>query len=185
MNKKIIIGITGASGAIYAHQLIHDILLHKEYSIAVIYSANGKKVWNYELELPPFESSEQLIVYDNEDMFSPPASGSSNFDAMVVIPCSMGTLAKISNGISSNLICRAADVMLKEQKPLIIVPRELPYNLIHLNNMTKIIQTGGIVLPASPSFYNHPNNINELVKTVTDRILKYLNVPVNIKEWGK
>ncbi|MCX7862733.1 MAG: UbiX family flavin prenyltransferase [Bacteroidales bacterium] len=184
MKKKIIIGITGASGAIYAQQLIEDVLRFSDFIVTLIYSENGKKVWNYELEAPLIVTNDRITVYSNDDMFAPPASGSSNYDAMIIIPCSMGTLSQISNGSSFNLIGRSADVMLKEKRKLILVPREAPYNLIHVQNMEKILLMGGIILPASPSFYNKPNNITDVVKSVTDRILKMLDVNIQIKEWG-
>ncbi len=185
MSKKIIIAITGASGVIYAKQLIDDILKFSDYDIALIYSDNGKKVWTFELDLPIISNSERIRVYDNNDMFAPPASGSTVYDVMVVIPCSMGTLSQISNGFSYNLIGRSADVMLKERQKLIVVPRELPYNLIHVQNMEKLLLAGGIVIPASPSFYRKPQTLEDLVKTVTNRILRIIGVMVQIKEWGK
>lgn len=185
MSKKIIIGITGASGAIYAKKLIDDILLLSDYHISVIYSDNGKKVWLHELGIPTLTGSDRIKIYENNDMFASPASGSSMYDAMVVVPCSMGTLSQISHGASNNLIGRSADVMLKERRTLIVVPRELPLNLMHVQNMEKILLAGGIVMPASPSFYHKPQTLDDLVKTVTDRILRILGVSIEIKEWGK
>jgi 4-hydroxy-3-polyprenylbenzoate decarboxylase len=183
--NKIIIGITGASGAIYAQQLIKDIINLSDYHISLIYSENGKKVWNYELNLPELKDDIRISIYNNNDMFAPPASGSSKYNAMIIIPCSMGTLSKIANGISNNLISRSADVMLKERKKLILLIREAPYNLIHIQNMEKVTLMGGIIIPASPAFYNNPKSITDLVKSITDRILQMINIPVNIKEWGK
>ncbi len=184
MSKKIIIGITGASGSIYAQQIVKDILENSAYHISVIYSENGKKVWNYELNTPLIQENERIKLFDNNEMFSSPASGSSMYDTMIVAPCSMGTLAQIANGGSYNLIGRSADVILKERKKLILLVREAPYNLIHLHNMEKITSMGGIIVPASPSFYSKPKNIYELIKTITDRILIMLDVSIEINKWG-
>ncbi|MFC2138288.1 UbiX family flavin prenyltransferase, partial [Bacteroidota bacterium] len=112
-----------------------------------------------------------FFKYDVNDFFSPAASGSANYDAMIIIPCSMGTLGKIAHGTSDDLIIRAADVMLKEKRKLILVPRETPYNLIHIENMKLITLAGGIICPASPSFYSKPETINDLVDTIVERVL--------------
>ncbi len=184
LSKKIVLGITGASGSIYAHQLVNDILEYSDYHISIIYSENGKKVWNYELNLPILSETYRIKVYDNDDMFSAPASGSSMYDVMIIAPCSMGTLSQIANGLSYNLIGRSADVMLKERKKLILLIREAPYNLIHIQNMEKVTLMGGIIIPASPAFYNNPKSITDLVKSITDRILLMLDIKVDIKKWG-
>lgn len=183
---KVIIGITGASGSIYAQRLINKLINsgNKISEIALVISPNGKQVYEYEVGEFKFEN-EKIKEHKFNDFFSPIASGSSKFDAMVIIPSSMGTLAKIANGIADNVLIRAADVMLKEQRKLIIVARETPLNLIHIENMKKIVQAGGIVLPASPSFYSKPKNIEELVDTVLDRILDILKIENKSFRWGE
>lgn len=188
MNKieRIIIAVTGASGSIYAQDLLNK-LTDSRYSfqeIALIVSETGEEVWNYELKCD-IPKDNKITRYSNSNLFSPPASGSAGYDAMVVVPCSSGTLARIATGMGNNLIARSADVMLKERKPLILVLRETPYNLIHIENMQRVTQAGGIIFPASPSFYSHPSDISELVSTVTHRILDILKIPNKGFRWGE
>jgi len=184
MNTQIIIAVTGASGSIYAQKFINHVLAFSDYSISLIFSETAKKVWEYELSTQLPTASERIKIFSNNDFFAAPASGSAGYSYMVVIPCSMGTLGRIAHGVSIDLIGRAADVMLKERKKLILVPRELPYNLIHLRNMTQITEAGGIILPASPSFYAHPQNIEQLIETVTDRILQIIDILKPTFRWG-
>lgn len=181
---KIIIGVTGASGSIYAKRIIEKIQTAENIEIAMVMTKDAKSVWEYELEN---DSYKQLLVkqYAVDDFFSPIASGSANYDAMIVCPCSMGTLAKIANGIADNLLIRAADVILKERRKLVLLVRETPYNLIHIENMKKITLAGGIILPASPSFYSKPKNIIDLVDSVVDRTLKIVNFNISAFEWGQ
>ena len=184
MKKNIVIGITGASGALYAKLLIENLYILKEQinEIAIVFSKNAIKVWEYEIE--NFKISNiPFKIYDYQNFFAPFASGSSIYNSMVICPCTIGTLSKIANGISDNLITRAADVMLKENRNLIIVPRETPYNLIHIENMKKLIQVGCKICPASPSFYSKPKNFNELIQTVVDKILNLLNLKHNSFHW--
>jgi flavin prenyltransferase len=190
LKHKIVIGITGASGAIYALELLNKIRLLKEQieDCSVIISDNGKAVWEYEIGVPV--SSFQLpassfIFYDFTDMFAPPASGSAGYDTMIVCPCSMGTLGKIAHGTSDNLIIRAADVILKERKRLILVTREMPLSLIHINNMKLITEAGGIICPASPSFYSKPDSIDKLVNTVIEKVLSLAGFSFTHFHWGK
>lgn len=184
MPNKIVVAITGASGSIYAKQLIEQLAKANVDEIAVIFSENGQKVWEYEIgRINKFEKP--AAIYNNNDMFSPMASGSAGYNAMVVVPCTMGTLGRIAAGTSPDLICRATDVILKERKKLILVPRELPYSLIHIENMKTITLAGGIILPASPSFYSIPQTIEELTMTVIARILDILEIPSNHYKWGK
>ena len=143
---------------------------------------NAKKVWKYELEnedynLLPYK------VYASDDFFAPFASGSAKYDAMIICPCTMGTLGRISNGISNDLLTRAADVMLKERKKLILVIREMPFNLIHIENLKKITLAGGIICPASPSFYSKPKTIDELINTVIDRVLDLAGFDTSSFRW--
>jgi 4-hydroxy-3-polyprenylbenzoate decarboxylase len=184
MSSKIIIAVTGASGSIYADKLIANVLQFSDYELTLIFSDTGKKVWKYELKKDIPEVNERMKIYNNNDYFAPPASGSANYKYMVIVPCSMGTLGRIAHGTSNDLISRSADVMLKEKAKLILVPRELPYNLIHLKNMTSLCQAGAMILPASPSFYSHPSTIEQLVETVTNRILKFIDIEKEMFEWG-
>ncbi len=177
---KIVIGITGASGAIYAYRLIER-LKQENVQPDVIFSENAKKVWQWELGDIVLDG---VRVFDNKDFFAPMASGSAIYDSMVIAPCSMGSMAKIASGVSDNLLTRAADVMLKERRKLILVPREMPYSLTHIENMKKITLAGGIIIPASPSFYSRPQSITQLVDTVIDKILIQLGLPVNY-HWGE
>ena len=181
---KIIVAITGASGTIYSRQLLEHLLRAEEVErIALIVSDMGEAVARHEgVELPRHE---KISIYENHDMFAPTASGSAQFDAMVIIPASMGSVGRISSGISSSLIERTADVMLKERRRLIIVPREAPYSLIHLRNMTSLSEAGAMILPASPSFYSHPQSIEELVETIVERIIAHLGIKQRHYEWGK
>lgn len=173
MNKKnIALAITGASGAIYA-KLLMEKLTELDSQVGkriMVLSSNAKEIWKSEL------NDESYLNYGFSnfaaDNFNCPiASGSNDFDVMIICPCSMGTLGRIANGISNDLITRAADVFLKERKKLILVAREAPYSLIHLRNMTTITEAGGIICPASPSFYSNPKDINELAMTIIDRVI--------------
>lgn len=184
--SKVIVAVTGASGSVYALRFIQKLLevTPQPDEVALVFSENGEKVWQYELRKEAF-FPHPVKVYKPTDMFAPMASGSAGYSAMVVIPCSMGTLARIATGVSIDLIGRAADVMLKERRKLILVPRELPYSLIHLQNMTKLTESGAIVLPASPSFYNHPKTIDDLVDTVVDRVLSMVGFETRMHRWGE
>ena len=183
--NKIIVAITGASGSVYAKQLLERILiLDKQCEIAIIFSEEGKKVWNFELN-EEIINNEQISIFKATDFFAPVASGSSNFDTMIVIPCSMGTLGRIAGGTSDNLIIRAADVILKEKRKLILVPREMPYNLIHIRNMETLLLAGAHLVPASPSFYSHPETLYDVIKTVTDKVLALAGYNDDNFEWGK
>ena len=190
MKHKIVIGITGASGSIYAQALLKKLEDIKDQleSCSVIFSDNAKSVWEYELgnkdyELLPNHYS-LLNTCSNNDMFAAPASGSAGYDAMIICPCTMGTLGRIAHGTSDNLIVRAADVILKERKKLILVTREMPLSLIHLNNMKLITEAGGIICPASPSFYSKPDSIDKLVNTVVDKVLSLAGFSFPHYKWG-
>lgn len=185
-NKKIIIAITGASGSIYAQKLLIKLQEFESQfeDIAVIFSNNGKQVWQYELKEQVFKSeNKKFRVIKNEDLFDSVASGSAGYDAMIVVPCSMGTLAKIANGIATDLISRAADVILKEQKQLILIARESPYNKIHLQNMLKLIEAGSQIIPASPFFYHHPTSIDELLDPFIARIIEKIGIEIEFERW--
>ncbi len=170
--RKIVLAITGASGSTYALALLnrlHELRAPVE-EIAVIFSETGKKIWESEIG-SGFYDEGSAKEYQNSNYYAPFASGSSKYDSMIICPASMGTIGRIANGTSDDLICRTADVMLKERRRLIIVPRETPYNLIHLNNMKTLTLAGAIICPATPSFYSNPKTIDELVLTVVDRIV--------------
>lgn len=173
-NRKIVVAITGASGSYYARQLLKKLIRAdvSPQNIAVIFSNNALKVFEYELGLPALkEIVETFKIFDNNDFMTPFASGSSSFDTLIIAPCSMGTLARIASGVASDLIARTADVMLKERRRLILLVRETPLNSIHLENMLRVTNAGGIICPASPSFYSKPTDIDTLTATVTERIL--------------
>ena len=185
MKRKILIAITGASGSIYPAQLIDRLLELTEQwdELAVVVTANAMDVWAVEMQTP-FQQKPGVKYFDKNDFSAPFASGSGQYDTMIIAPCSMGTLGRIANGISNDLITRAADVVLKERRKLICLARETPYNLIHIQNMEKITLAGGIICPATPSFYSIPKTIDELVKTVTDRVLDLAGFEISSYRWG-
>ena len=171
-NRKIVLAITGASGSIYAYKLLgrlHELKAPVE-EIAVIFSDTGKEIWETEIG-SKFHDEGSAKQYDNKTFYAPFASGSSQYDTMIICPASMGTTGRIANGTSDDLISRAADVMLKERRRLIIVLRETPYSLIHINNMKTLTLAGAIICPATPSFYSNPKTIDDLVMTVVNRII--------------
>ncbi len=182
--KKIAIGITGASGAIYAKVLLDKLQTIPDIEVALVMSENAKDVWKYELGNEDYASL-NYKMYDINDYFAPFASGSSSYEALIICPCSMGTLGRIANGISDNLISRAADVMLKERRKLICVVRDTPYNLIHIQNMKLATEAGAIICPASPSFYSLPKNFEELAATVIDRVLGLVGVDIKTYRWSE
>lgn len=182
--RKIVLAITGASGSIYAYKLLgrlHEIQAPVE-EIAVIFSDTGKEIWESEIG-SKFHNEGSAKEYDNKTYYAPFASGSSRYDTMIICPASMGTTGRIANGTSDDLIARAADVMLKERRRLIIVPRETPYSLIHIENMKKLTLAGAIICPATPSFYSKPKTIDDLVMTVVDRILDLAGFDSNGFRW--
>lgn len=179
---KVVVAITGASGAIYARQLIEMLLGCDVVSqIAVVVSRRGGEVMAFEGE--KIEDNGRIVFFDNDDMFSPVASGSADYDAMVVVPCSMGSLARIATGVSVDLISRAADVMLKERRKLILVTREAPLSLIHIENMAFVTRAGAVIIPASPSFYSIPKDIEALCRTVTERVISQLGIDTVRYKW--
>ncbi len=180
---NIVVAITGASGAIYARQSIEILLATPEVSrIALVMSRHAQDV--LEAEGVTLPESERIERYSNDDMWSSLASGSARWDAMLVVPASMGSVARIATGISQTLIERTADVMLKERRPLVMVVREAPYSLIHLRNMCALTEAGAIVVPASPSLYFRPSTIEELCLTVSQRAVEQLGIRVDHQEWG-
>lgn len=182
--KKIILGITGASGAIYAKQIMDQLLLHQQQwdKVAIVMSDNAKEVWTYELGQSEYHNY-PFDYYAKNDFYAPFASGSARYDTMIIAPCSMGTLARIAQGVSNDLISRAADVILKERRKLILVARDTPLSLIHLRNMCSLTEAGAIICPAAPSYYSLPQNIEELAKTVVDRVLDLAGLSINTYRW--
>ena len=185
--KKIIVAVTGASGAIYAELLFRKLQKIGEQlsDCGVVLSDNARSVWDFELEGSSYKNI-PFKIYESNDFYAPFASGSAGIDAMIICPCTMGTMGRIASGVSNDLITRAADVMLKERKKLILATREMPLNLIHINNMKTITEAGGIICPASPSFYSKPKNTDELLTTVIDKILNLAGfVDNNGFQWGE
>lgn len=184
--KKILVAITGASGSIYADDILKKLIKAKEQinELSVVMTENAKEVWSTELENESWKNLD-VKIYSTQDFSAPFASGSGKYDTMIIIPCSMGTLGRIASGISNDLITRAADVVLKEKRRLICVARETPYNLIHIRNMETITLAGGIICPATPSFYSKPKSIDEIVSTVTDRVLDLAGIDVKTFRWGQ
>ena len=186
MGMKYAIAIGGASGSIYAKVLLNRLKTIESQieSVGLIMSDNAK--YNWELELGNKDYQDYgFRLYDKLDFMAPFASGSAQYDGMIICPCSMGILGRIAAGISDDLITRAADVMLKERKKLILVPRETPYNLIHIRNMETITLAGGTICPAVPSFYSNPATMDELVQTVIDRVLQLAGFKLESYRWGE
>lgn len=184
--RKIVVAVTGASGSVYASILFEKLRELKDQveEVGVVFSSNALDIWKYELD-HEFVIREPFRVFEKGDFYAPFASGSSKFDTMIVCPCSMGTLGRIAGGVSDDLITRAADVMLKERRRLILVPRETPYSLIHIENMKTVTLAGGIICPATPSFYSKPKTIEEAAETVIDRVLNLAGFDLASFEWGK
>jgi flavin prenyltransferase len=180
--QKIVVAVTGASGSIYARRMLEFLATQPQVEVGLVFSRNAHTVWQQELEETP---ALPFRIWDTQDFFAPFASGSARFMQMVIVPCSMGTLGRIAGGISDDLITRAADVMLKERRRLICITRDTPLSLIHLENMTKVTQAGGIILPASPSFYSRPSTFNELADTVVHRAIDMLGFSPDMYRWGK
>ena len=196
--KKYILGISGGSGGLYSISVLKGIVNagHKCYLVT---SKPGRRILSLETDtklsgnaekdkkilVEKFNFNEDLLeVIDENDVGASIASGSFRTSGMAIVPCSTGSLGSLANGISRGLIERAADVCLKERRKLIIVPRETPYSLIHLENMTKLTRAGAIILPASPGFYNLPKKIDDLIDMISSRVLEKLDIePENLKEW--
>lgn len=183
---KIVLAITGASGSIYAKVLLQKLQQLEEQieTVGIVMSDNAKDVWKFELDNSDFENS-PFKIYGKSDFFAPFASGSAKYDTMIICPCSMGTLARIASGISNDLTTRAADVILKERRKLILVTRDTPLSLIHINNMKTITEAGGIICPASPSFYSKPQSFDELAATVIDRVIDLAGLEQKSYRWSE
>jgi len=185
MKHRIVVAVTGASGSIYARQLLNKLAKAQEQldEVAVVMTENAKTVWQTELNNTDYQDI-PFKFYSQQDFHAPFASGSGRFNTMILCPCSMGTLGRIATGISNDLITRAADVVLKERRKLICVVRETPYNLMHIRNMETVTMAGGIICPATPSFYSVPKTIEEVADTVVDRILDLAGVEIKTYRWG-
>jgi 4-hydroxy-3-polyprenylbenzoate decarboxylase len=201
MSQTVCLALTGASGMPYGLRLLECLLL-ADCRVQLLYSQAAQIVarqeMNFELPSRPADAKAALIsrfpavdrdklqVFGREEWFAPVASGSNPPDAMIVCPCSMGTLAGIAQGLSDNLIERAADVVLKEGRKLVIVPRETPFSAIHLENMLRLNRAGAVILPPSPGFYHHPQSVQDIVDFVVARVLDQIRVPHQLMQrWGE
>jgi 4-hydroxy-3-polyprenylbenzoate decarboxylase len=185
-DKKIALAITGASGSIYAKLLIERLLSLKSQfkELAVVMSNNAKTVWETELGNTDFNQY-PVHYYDKYDFNAPFASGSARFTDLIIAPCSMGTLGRIAAGVSDDLVSRAADVMLKERRNLILGVRETPYNLIHIRNMETVTLAGGVICPLTPSFYSKPENLEQVAMTVVNRLIDLTGLEQDSFRWGQ
>ncbi len=183
--RKIVVAVTGASGAVYAKLLLDDLskLSAQIEKVGVVMSDNAKEVWQYELGNDHYKHY-PFDFYAKTDFNAPFASGSAKYDTMIIAPCSMGTLGRIAHGISNDLISRAADVILKERRKLIAVVRDTPFSLIHLQNMKLVTEAGGIICPANPSFYSLPKTIEEVAQTVVDRVIDLAGLEKESYRWN-
>ncbi len=185
MSNKIVVAITGASGSIYAKVLLDKLMQMKDQytELGIVMSDNAKSVWKVELGDETY-ANYQAKYYEKYDFSAPFASGSAKYNMMIVAPCSMGTLGRIASGVSDDLVTRAADVILKERRKLLLMVRETPYNLIHIKNMETVTLAGGFICPATPSFYSVPTTIEAVAATVVDRILDLAGLKINSYRWG-
>jgi flavin prenyltransferase len=183
--KKIAVAITGASGSIYASLLLKKLALLNDQmaELSIVMSDNAKYVWQTEIGDTEYQNF-SARYFSTKDFTAPFASGSAQYDALIIIPCSMGTLGRIASGTSNDLTTRGADVMLKERKKLILVLRDTPYNLVHIRNMETVTLAGGIICPASPSFYSKPVTIEAAALTVVDRVIDLCGLKNDSFRWG-
>ncbi len=183
---KIVVAITGASGSVYSKVLLDKLFAIKGQwdELSIVLTENAKQVWQVELDNESYKDYPARF-YSQQDFQAPFASGSGQYDIMIVAPCSMGTLGRIAGGISNDLITRAADVVLKERRKLICVVRDTPYSLIHIKNMETVTLAGGIICPATPSFYSKPKTIEEAAATVIDRVIDLAGLKIDTYRWGK
>ncbi len=189
--KKIVVAVGGSSGSIYAKVLFDRLVQLKDQieKVGIVMSENAKYNWQLELKSQSYEQyltkNTPFNAFDKMDFMAPFASGSAKYETMIVCPCSMGLMARIAAGISNDLTTRAADVILKERRKLILVIRDTPYSLIHINNMKAVTEAGGIICPASPSFYSNPQTFEELAGTVVDRVLDLAGFDLKSYRWGE
>lgn len=183
--NRIILAITGASGSIYPKLIMDKLVAIKDQweQVGVVMSNNAKEVWRTELGNESFQEY-PFQFREKNDFNAPFASGSAKYNIMIVAPCSMGTLGRIANGVSDDLVTRAADVILKERRKLILMVRETPYNLIHIKNMETVTLAGGIICPCTPSFYSRPATMEEAAATVVDRALDIAGLDISTHRWN-
>lgn len=186
LRQKIVVAVSGASGSLYAKLLLTKLsgLREQIEEISVVMSDNAKEIWQAEIGDDSYNNFD-VKYFSKNDFSAPFASGSAKYGTMIVIPCSMGTMGRIAAGISDDLITRAADVILKERRKLILVARDTPYSLIHIKNMETITLAGGIICPATPSFYSQPKTIEELAATVVDRVIDLAGLEADSFRWGE
>lgn len=185
---KLVVAITGSSGSVYAKVLLDQLLtLQGQWEkVGVVMSDNALVNWELELGKADFSAYQSSFdFYGKNDFYAPFASGSAKYKTMIVCPCSMGTLARIASGVSNDLVTRAADVVLKERRRLILVTRDTPLSLIHINNMKTVTEAGGIICPACPSFYSNPNSTEAIAATVVDRVLDLAGFELPTYRWGE
>ncbi|TWR26305.1 UbiX family flavin prenyltransferase [Mucilaginibacter achroorhodeus] len=184
MKRKIVVAVTGASGSIYAKLLLDKLqqLQNQIEEVGIVMSDNAKQVWEFELD-DAAHGNYPFKYYAKNDFMAPFASGSAKFDTMVVVPCSMGTMGRIASGVSDDLVTRAADVILKERRKLILVARDTPLNLIHIRNMATVTEAGGIICPAIPSYYSKPQTIEDLAMTVVNRVIDLIGLENDSYRW--
>lgn len=188
---KIVLAITGASGSIYPKLIIQKLLTipAQWQQLAIVMTENARQVWETELGTTDYRDymnvTDRVKFYTTMDFNAPFASGSGRFNTVIIAPCSMGTLGRIAAGISTDLITRAADVVLKERRKLICMIRDTPYNLMHIRNMETVTLAGGIICPASPSFYSKPATIEAVAATVADRVLDLAGLDISTYRWGE
>jgi len=190
MKQKVVVAVGGSSGSLYAKVLLDRLvqLQDQTEAVGIVMTDNARYNWKLELgndDYRQYEQIEGFSWYKKQDFMAPFASGSAKYGVMIVCPCSMGLLARISQGISNDLITRAADVIFKERRRLILVPRETPLSLIHLQNMVRVTEAGGIICPAIPSFYSNPEGMEAVVATVVDRVLDLAGFEVPTFRWGE
>jgi 4-hydroxy-3-polyprenylbenzoate decarboxylase len=186
MKRKIVIAVTGASGSIYARLLLDKLqqLDNQIEQVGIVMSDNARQVWQFELGNEDYLNY-PFQYYNKYDFMAPFASGSARYDTMVVIPCSMGTMGRIASGTSDDLVTRAADVILKERRRLILVARDMPLSLIHLRNMQTITEAGGIICPAVPSFYSKPQTVEDVALTVVNRVIDLIGLENDSYRWNE
>jgi len=186
---KIVVAITGASGSIYAKLLLDKLFMISEQwsELSLVSTENAKQIWKTELgsSIDTYQDKKYGFGFYTQKEFSAPfASGSGKYDIMIIAPCSMGTLGRIASVTSNDLITRAADVILKERRKLICIIRDTPYSLVHIRNMETVTLAGGIICPATPSFYSKPSTIEEAVATVVDRVIDLAGLNIDTFRWG-
>lgn len=182
--RKIVLGIGGSSGSIYAKRLMDQLSTRTDVTVGVVMSTNA--VINWEIEIGPWNATDYPFTYYGKlDFNAPFASGSARYDTMIICPASMGLVGRIASGVSGDLMTRAADVVLKERRKLIVVPREAPYSLLHLRSMTAITEAGGIICPATPSFYSRPSTLEEIADTVVHRVIDLAGLDQDTYRWGE